>query len=149
MNQESYPLVVPRLMFNGQCSQALELYQEAFGAEIKEKLLFSEADPRDFEYKNEDDKDLIYYALIAIGAHRIMLHDDNDGILKNGEACKQAALTALCVSFDSEEKARAAYQKLSDGATILTPIHSTSFGSFLVTLVDKFGVAWDLYFGTP
>lgn len=149
MNPETYPLVVPRLMFNGQCRQALELYQEVFGATIKEKILFSEADPRDFQYKNEADKDLIYYALMMIGTHQVMLHDDNDGVLTTGKAGKQTASAALCVSFESEEKARAAYQKLSDGATILMPITSTTFGSFYTTLADKFGVIWDLYFGSP
>ena len=148
MDQENYPLVVPRLLFNRQCSEALELYQEVFSATIKEKLLFSEADPRDFQYKNND-KDLIYYSLMMIGKHQIMLHDDNDGILTNGEASKKSSLTALCISFDSEEKAKAAYQKLSVGATIIMPITSTTFGSFHTTLVDKFGIAWDLYFGSP
>ena len=149
MNQESYPLVVPRLIFNRQCGQALELYREVFGATVKEKLLFSEADPRDFQYKNKEDKDLIYYALMMIGTHQIMLHDDNNRMLINGEAGKPAASTALCVSFDSEEKARDAYQKLSDGATILMPVTSTTFGSFHTTLIDKFGIVWDLYFGSP
>jgi len=146
MNHETYPLVVPRLLFNGQCSQALELYKKAFGADVKEKILFSEADPRDFQYKNESEKDFIYYVELMIGKHMVMMCDDNDGVLDK-EAKGRASLTALCVSFDSEEKARAAYQILSDGANILTPIHSNTFCSFYVSLVDKFGVVWDLYFG--
>lgn len=146
MNQEVYPLVVPRLLFNGLCSQALELYKNAFGAEVKEKILFSEADPRDFQYKNEDEKDFIYYAELMIGKHMIMMHDDAEGILDK-ETKGSTSLAALCVSFDSEEKAKAAYQILSDGAKILKLSTNGTFYSFYVTLVDKFGIVWDLYFG--
>ena len=146
MNQEVYPLVVPRLSFNGQCTQALELYKEAFSATVKEKIHFSEADPRDFQYKNEDEKNFVYYAELMIGKHMVMMHDDSNSLLDK-EANEKISSTALCISFESEEKARAAYQILSDGGKILTPIHSTSFCSFYVSLVDKFGVSWDLYFG--
>jgi len=149
MNQEVYPLVVPRLLFNGQCAQALELYKKAFSATVKEKILFSEADPRDLQYKNEDEKNFVYYAELMIGKHMVMMHDDSDGLLDK-EADRRTsltALTALCVSFDSEEKARAAYQVLSDGGKTLTPIRSYSFCSFYVSLIDKFSVSWDLYFG--
>jgi len=146
MNQETYPLVVPRLLFNGLCSQALELYKKAFGATIKEIILFSEADPRDFQDKNEDQKDHVYYAELMIGKHMVMMHDDADGELDK-EAKGGASLSALCVSFESEDKARAAYQVLSDGAKILMPVTSNSFSTFYVTLIDKFGIAWDLYFG--
>jgi len=146
MNQETYPLVVPRLLFNGLCSQALELYKEAFGATVKEIILFSEADPRDFQCKNEAEKDFVYYAELMIGKHMVMMHDDADGELDK-EAKGRASLSALCVSFESEDKARAAYQILSDGAKIITPVSSCSFATFNVTLLDKFGIAWDLYVG--
>ena len=146
MNQEIYPLVVPRLLFNGMCAQALELYKEAFDAQIKEKILFSQADPRDFQYKNEDEKDFIWYAELMIGKYMVMMNDDTDGVLDK-EIIGRSSLTSLCISFESEEKARAAYKTLSDEANILEPIRSYSFGSFHVTLADKFGIVWDLYFG--
>jgi len=146
MNQETYPLVVPRLLFNGLCNQALELYKKAFGATVKDIILFSEADPRDFQCENEEQKDHVYYAELMIGKHMVMMHDDADGELDK-EAKGRASLSALCVSFESEDKARAAYEILSDGAKILTPVTGNSFSTFNVTLVDRFGIAWDLYFG--
>ncbi|MCL2857181.1 MAG: hypothetical protein FWE19_05600 [Oscillospiraceae bacterium] len=143
MSHESYPLVVPRLQFGGQCAEALELYQKVFGATVKDKILFSQANPSDFQYTGKEKDNLIYYAELMIGKHMVMMHDDADGIMYNG----RPSATALCVSFDSEQKARAAYELLLDGASILMPITSTSYGVFEVSLSDKFGVQWDLYFG--
>jgi len=146
MNLETYPLVVPRILLNGKCSEALKLYQKAFGATVKEKILFSEADPMDFKYTGKEKDNFVYYAELMIGKYMVMMNDDDDGVLGDHTGIKPS-LTTLCISFDSEEKARAAYEVLLDGANILAPITSASFYSFYVSLEDKFGVAWDLYFG--
>jgi len=143
MSHESYPLVVPRLQFGGKCAEALELYQKVFGATVKEKILFSQADPRDWQYTGKEKDNYIYYAELMIGKHMVMMHDDVSGAMFSG----RPGATALCVSFDSEEKARTAYELLLDGASVLMPITSTSYGVFEVSLADKFGVVWDLYFG--
>jgi len=143
MSREVYPLVVPRLQFGGQCAEALELYQKVFGATVKEKILFSQANPSDFQYMGKEKDHFIYYAELMIGKHMVMMHDDVSGTAFNS----RHGATALCVSFGSEEKARAAYELLLDGASILMPITSTSYGVFEVSLADKFGIVWDLYFG--
>jgi len=146
VNKETYPLVVPNLLFNGQCAKALELYKQAFGATVKEKILFCEANPEDFQYKNENEKDFIYYVELMIGNYMVMMSDGAGGMLGGTDGTRRA-ITSLCVSFDSEDKAMAAYQILSDGAEILMPVSSNSFCTFYATLTDKFGITWDLYFG--
>ena len=109
-------------------------------------MLFKDADPQDFKCKDED-ANLVYYAELMIGQHMVMMHDDNAGLLSSERSNSQPSLTTLCISFDSEEKARVAHEILSVGATTIDPIKSGSFFTFMVTLTDKFGVTWDLYFG--
>ena len=145
MNYETYPMVVPTLVFNRVCNQAIDLYEKAFDARVKAKMLFSDADPKDLTYE-EEDKNLVYYTELMIGKFLIMLHDDHYNFLDKGVKGR-ATLTSLCVSFDSEEKARVAFEILSDGATILMERTNGSFFDFYVTLIDKFGIAWELYFG--
>ena len=147
-SQETYPLVVPRIQLNGQTNEALELYQKAFGATVTAKILFCEADKDDLQYTGTENDNLVYYSELMIGKHMVMVTDDASGIL-GGNPGKRQLLTGLCVSFDSEEKARAAYEILADGAEILMPIMNNSFCTFFVTLADKFGVVWDLYYGAP
>jgi len=148
MSQEVYPLVVPRILLNGQTNEALNLYQKAFGATVTAKILFCEADKDDLQYTGAENDHLVYYSELMIGKHMVMVNDDAAGILGSCSG-KRPLLTGLCISFDSEEKAKAAYEILADGAEILMPIMSNSFCTFFATLADKFGVVWDLYFGEP
>ena len=147
-SQESYPLVVPRILLNGQSNEALGLYQKAFGATVKQKILFVDADPTELQYTGEEKDNFVYYSELMIGKHMVMVTDDPDGILGNHSGARPS-LTGLCISFNCEEKAKAAYKILSDGAKILMPVTSNSFSIFFVTLEDKFGVVWDLYYGAP
>jgi|GEM_PF-90644 len=148
MSKETYPLVVPRILLNGQAAEALELYQKAFHATVSAKILFADADPTDLQYIGTEKDHLVYYSELMIGTHMVMVTDDASGILGT-DSGRRPLLTGLCVSFDSEEKARAAYELLSDGAEIIMPVMSNSFCTFFATLADKFGVVWDLYYGAP
>jgi len=141
--------VIPSFTFNGECNQAIELYRRAFGAEIKMKVLFSEAPPNVFQCKNENEKDYVFHAQIKIGKHLILLADDSNGILKDDTQGKsgKSSLMDLLIDFDSDDELKAAYDILSDGATILLPMQSTSYWSSYTLLVDKFGGRWELMSG--
>ena len=55
------PKVEPIMIFAGQANEAIELYVKAFGAVVKEKILASDANPKDWQAA-EEDKDLVYHA---------------------------------------------------------------------------------------
>ena len=65
------PKIEPILIFAGCASQAIELYEKAFGAKVKEKLLYSNANPEDWQSKDEH-KDLVYHSQIKIGKQMLM-----------------------------------------------------------------------------
>jgi len=140
--QAPMPKVTPGLGFRGQCSQALALYQKAFGAELITKLLYSDADPNDFQCK-EDEKDFVFYSEMTIGNHLISLGDDSDGALDHAKASP----TSLLIEFESVEELNAAYEIISDGATVIKPMISSTYCTAYVSLVDKFGIHWDLMSG--
>jgi len=89
--------VTPNLHFRGQGKQAIELYKQVFGAEVKVLLCNSDANPKDCETNVATQNDLVYHAEIYI-----------------------------------------------DGATIIYPMQSTTYSSCFVSLVDKFGMRWEL-----
>jgi len=139
--------IVPILSFAGQANQAIELYTNAFGAVVKEKLLFSDANPKDLQYKDEE-KDLIYYSEITIGGQTIALGDDSDAV-KNGitKVSGNSFLVDLLVHFDSDEELKTAYEILSQEAIITVPLMSQTYCSLTCALVDKFGGRWQLMSG--
>jgi len=142
------PKIEPILIFAGCASQAIELYKKAFGAKVKEKLLYSDANPKDWQSKDEY-KDLVYHSQIKIGKQILMLADDceatqNTAIVPN---TGNSFLIDLVVQFDSDEELKTAYEVLSEGATITSPLMSQTYCSLTCALIDKFGGRWQLMSG--
>jgi len=148
-NPETKPMLklTPGLGFRGQCNQAMELYQKAFGGTVLTKILYSEADPADFQCR-EEEKEFVFYAEMVIGNHLISLGDDSEG--KLGETTQgKASAISLLIEFETVEELQAAYEIIADGATIITPIDGggTTYCAGYASLVDKFGIHWDLMSG--
>ena len=141
--------IIPSFTFSGQCANAIELYQKAFGAEVVIKLLYSEANPKDYQYKTEAEKDLIFHCQLKIGEQIIIVSDDSGGMLKDDVDAKtgKTSLQNLLVSFSSDDELKAAYEALLDGGEVFVPLCSPSYASLYVFLVDKFGGRWELMSG--
>lgn len=130
--------ITPNLHFNGQCKQAIQLYKEAFDAKIK--VMLSEADdhPQNGVTKNNEE-DMVYHCEMFIGTQRFMLNDTSD------ESTNLLGHTmSLVVTFDCSSDVKQAFSILSDGCTIVHPMQSTSYSSCFVSLIDKFGMRWEL-----
>jgi len=139
--------VEPILGFAGAANQAMDLYVKAFGAKVKTKILFSEANPKDYQC-TDDEKDLVYYAEILIGRQTIALGDNADAV-KNGvvKVSGNSFFVDLLVHFDSDEELKNAYKLLSDGGTVTTLLCSQTYCSLTCALVDRFGCRWQLMSG--
>jgi len=138
---------VPSIGFTGQCAQAIELYEKAFGAIVKEKVLFSDsvAKANDYQCKSGEE-DYIYYCEIVVGEQTIALADDSMNMLDKENPGHTRRL-GLLMHFDSANELKAASEILADGGNILAPIHSTTYCSAYTVLEDKFGVCWELMSG--
>ena len=53
-------------------------------------------------------------------------------------------LVSLVLTFETADEVKAAYEKVADGCIILEPMKSTSYSSCFVSLIDKFGMRWEL-----
>ena len=130
--------VTPNFHFDGQCRQAIALYENAFNAEVKTLMCYSDANPQDWKDKNDDIKDCVYHAEIMIGNQRIMLSDNVGHDLSKGNSL------SLVITFETVDNVKAAYGIISEGATIIYPICNTTYSSCMVSLIDKFGMRWEL-----
>jgi len=142
------PKFSPILIFTGQANHAIKLYEKAFGAEVKVKMLYSDADPKDLQYK-EEEKNFVYHAQIKIGEQILMLGDDSAAVPQDGAIAtpNKSFLIDIVVDFDSDDELKSAYEVLSDGATITTPLCNQTYCSLTCALVDKFGGRWQLMSG--
>ena len=139
--------VEPILIFTGQASEAIDLYVKAFGATVKEKILGSDANPKDWQVR-EEDKDLVYHSQIKIGRQVIMLADDadavRDGVVKTSG---NSFHIELLVQFKTDDELKAAYEILTEGGTVTSPLVSQTYCSLTCALIDKFGGRWQLMSG--
>ncbi|MCL2839702.1 MAG: VOC family protein [Defluviitaleaceae bacterium] len=135
--KKAEPVVEPMIQFDGDCEEAIEVYQKAFGAKLIHFMRFSEADPQDWQ-SVEDTKDLVYHAQIMIGSQRILLCDNLFNDLPRGHSVYPV------ITFKTVDEVKAAYNILADGATIKTPLGKTTYSACIGSLVDKFGIHWDL-----
>jgi len=140
--------VTPIMIFTGQAAQAIKLYEEAFGAEVKVKALYSDMHQDDWQCSDEE-KDMIAHSEIKIGNHIVMLADDATNLsdVDAHEKPAKSFLIDLLVSFDSDDELKAAYKIISDGATITEPMCSTTYCTLCVSLIDKYGGRWQLMSG--
>jgi len=132
--------VAPFLPFYGQCANAIALYEKAFGAKVIELLRYSDANPKDRDKEgiaeSDTDKNLVYHAQIKIGNQRIRMWD------AAGDGSPKEPSMSILVTFETADAVKAAHEIMSEGATIVDPMCSTTYSSCCVSLIDKFGVHW-------
>jgi len=138
IEKKAVPSLIPLFQFDRQCEEAIELYKKAFGAEVKAFVRFSDSANQDWSAFSEDEKELIYHAQMQIGNQRIILCDNLFTDLPRGHSIYPV------ITFETADEVKAAYDVLADGATIISPINSTSYSPCVVSFIDKFGIQWDL-----
>lgn len=132
-------IVTPCINLNGQCEEAMALYEKAFGATVRFMMRYEDADKQDWNKPLTDDqKNMIYHAEMFIGDQRIMFADIIEFDLSKGTSL------FLTITFENAENVKKAYEVLKEGSTIVYPMVSTTYSSCFVSLIDKFGVRWAL-----
>jgi PhnB protein len=130
--------IVPNLHFNGDCEQAIKHYERAFKAQTTIFLRYRDARAEDVdEAYNDEYQSFVYHSEMLFSGQRVILNDHTDDLPRGTNV-------SLLVSFDCKEDVIEAYTILKDGAKIITPMQETSYSSCFVSLIDRYGVRWEL-----
>ncbi len=130
-------MLTPNFNFDGHCEEAMRLYERAFGAETTCLLRYTDADPADFSEELTDaQKRYVYHAEMRIKGQRVMMCDNTRVPFVPSTAL------SLVVTMNTKEEVLRAYEALREGATIIYPVHSTTYSSCEVVLIDRFGFRW-------
>ncbi|XMB85339.1 VOC family protein [Mycoplasmatota bacterium WC44] len=131
-------IVTPNFHFRGNCKEALELYKEVFGISIL--CIYENKDANPLDYTTDAKfSEHVYHAEVVLGNTRFMMSDVSEEM----EHTTGNSLS-LVITFDNADEVKKAYDTLKDNAIILTPIQSTTYSSCFVSLIDKFGIRWEL-----
>ena len=131
--------ITPNYHFNGNCEEALHMYEKAFNGKITILLKNNDANPEDMTIDNMSvkEKSFVYHAEMVIGNQRFMF-SDSSGNLPEGTNI------SIVITFETDEEVLSAYTILKTGGKIIHPVKSTTYSNCFISLIDKFGMRWEL-----
>ena len=131
--------VTPNFHFQGNCEEAIHLYEKAFNTKIDLILYYSDANIEDLKIKlKEEHKKYVYHGEMKIGNQRIMFSDSITRKIKRGDSF------FLTITFETKENVINSFNILSENAEIIAPLQKTTYSSCFGNLIDKFGIRWAL-----
>jgi PhnB protein len=138
------PIVTPVINLQGNCEEAIHLYEKAFDTKADFILHYSDARQEDWDRElTEQQKNMVYHAEMKIGSQRLMFSDIIEFDLVKSNSF------FLTITFDTTEVVQKAYQILSESSTTLSAMKSTTYSSCAVSFIDKFGFRWGLMTEQP
>lgn len=125
--------VTPYLTLGGKAEDAIELYKQALGAELKAFSRFGDVD----KSCPEALKNRVMHAELKVGSARVMLSDGSPESRPSPGGTVNVAL-----AFDDPAHARSSFEALSSGGTVVQPLMDAPWGSLFGALRDRYGVDW-------
>ena len=125
--------------FDGECAEALDFYENAFGSSVENVLKYSDTPSSEDYTVPEADKDRIMYAGIPMGNMTMMFMD-----LPSGSSFTKGNSISPTVSFENNEDVQRVFEALSEGGIVLTAPTKTFFSDLYASVEDKFGIIWQI-----
>lgn len=131
-------LITPNLHFNGNCQEAMNLYEKTFAGKLTQLIRYHSADPADFnDPLTEEQKNYVYHAEMTIAGQRFFFSDSFDPVSSGRNM-------SIVITLDTPDEVRSAYNLLIDGGAAIHPLTETTYSSCFASLVDKFGMRWEI-----
>lgn len=129
------------LIFNGNCREAMEYYQECLGGVLYTSPYSAAPDGDDLpdEYKN-----WVIHARLTI-KHLVLMASDT----RPGLPVTQGNNFFISLSCENEQEAKEAFGTLGLNGTIDMPLQETFFAIRFGMLTDQFGIKWMINYEKP
>jgi PhnB protein len=115
------------IYFNGNCTEAIELYRKAFNAKVLTIIQNPESGK----------ENQVIHAEIEIHHQKLMMND-----FGNNLGVTTAGGYQLVVQFDQVEKLEKAFDEFEEGSTVLFRKQPTDYSPCVVQFIDRFGTRW-------
>lgn len=126
--------LIPYIMFNGNCEEAVNYYVKTLNGELKELQRYGE-----MEGANAADKDKILHVRFLINGNDLFMASD-----ASGSAPREAGsgMVHLSLDFKNENEMLNVFSKLADGGTVTMDLQDTFWGAKFGMLTDRFDIKW-------
>jgi PhnB protein len=124
------------LRFNGQCGSAFKFYERCLGAKIVFILTWGNSPMAAQAPPGWGEK--ILHARITVGGTDLVGSD----VLP--EEYEPPRGFSVILEMNKHEEAERVFQALAENGTVHVPIQKTFWASLFGSLVDQFGIPWDI-----
>ena len=128
----------PYLVFNGNCLEAIKLYEKAFKTKAN-YFQYKDTPPSEDYPIKAGTEEYIMHAVLPIGGEAIYLSDttpDQPAVFGNS--------VFPCVELDSPEAVVEAFEALKEGGKVFCAAQETFWSKCYAELEDKFGIKWSI-----
>ncbi|MEO7236147.1 MAG: VOC family protein [Lapillicoccus sp.] len=121
----------PYLNFGTDAAEAMAFYQSVFGGELTTSLF------KEFGTEGADG-DLVMHGQLVTDAGFTLMGADTPSFMER----KTGSAIVVSLSGDESEALHGYWTKLTDGATVSTPLEKQMWGDEFGQLTDRYGVDW-------
>lgn len=129
--------ITPYLNFNGNCVDAIALYEKAFGVKAK-VMKYSDAPPsEDYQAIPGTDNFVMHACLTNRSDYTVFMADMPPSMpttFGNG--------MSISIELDDEDSVKSAFNTLKEGGKVTMELQKTFWSKFFGSVEDKFGVNW-------
>lgn len=128
----------PYLFFSGNCKEAMDFYQKAFGGNLAVQTM---SDVPEESRMPGADPNSVMHAKLSGGAATLYASD-------SPQASAKTAKVELSLTGADEAEMRRIWDALKEGGTVRMELAKQFWGDTFGNLTDKFGVDWMMNIGT-
>jgi PhnB protein len=132
--------LVPYLMFDGNCREAMNFYRDCLGGDVGLKTI-GESPMKD-NMPAEKHEQIMHASLVKNGQVVLFASD-----LMGAEALAHGNDITLCLNCTSEEEIQTTFRNLAAGGKITHELKKEFWGDTFGMLTDKFGLNWMFNYG--
>ena len=133
--------LLPYIMFDGNCEEAIHFYAKVFKGEIKTLSFFDKAPTQD----PASEKKGVMHAHLSGEGVELMASDEEKKELVH----KKGGMVQLSISFNDAQQQKEVFNALSENAQVTMALQDTFWGASFGMLTDKFGVSWMFNYDKP
>jgi len=128
-------MLIPTIHFNGNCDEAISFYKDVFGAELKVINYAKDAPPD--SGMDELPPNFVMYSEVMISDVKMSLTDGAEIPLSFGHF-------SYMLNYDTEEEVTTIFNKLAVGGKVEEPLSTTFWSGLYGSVIDRFGVNWQV-----
>lgn len=131
--------LTPYITLEGRAKEAIQLYENAIGAEVLTMVTYGEMPEMPNTFTDEM-RHLVAHAKLKVGDMELMLSDT-----PNGSPLGDGNRVTICVTTNAVEHSRTIYEALRQDGHVNIPFQEESFSPGFGDVTDKFGVTFQIY----